>query len=138
MKTKILIIPSEKDIDDMGHVNNCMYVKYLEKARLDWYENTGATRKLLGDKNLGTVVLKLEVLFQKEAKLGDSLKVITQPLKLGNTSFVLKQDIYNQFEELITEAKITSVMFDRTTRKSTKVIDRIAEKFNDVSYFRIP
>jgi acyl-CoA thioesterase FadM len=78
---------------------------------------------------IGTVVLKMEVLYLKEAKLGDHLKIITRPEYLGNTSFVLKQDIYNQFDEHITDAKVTMVMFDTVLRKGIRVINQIAQYF---------
>lgn len=129
METVYFLKPKEEDIDELDHVNNGKYVSYLEEARGDWYAQAGISFSEMMKRKLGTVVLKMEILFLKEARLGDSLKIVTRPLKLGNTSFVLKQDIFNQRDEHITEATITSVMFDTQERKSIKVVDEIAEKF---------
>jgi YbgC/YbaW family acyl-CoA thioester hydrolase len=129
METIFTLQTQIEDIDLLGHVNNCRYVKFLEDARVNWYENCGITLEDFQEMSMGTVVLKMEVLYRKEANLGDHLKVITRPDYLGNTSFVLKQDIFNQFDEHITEAKVTMVMFDTSLRKSIRVIDQIANNF---------
>ncbi|WP_209122743.1 thioesterase family protein [Alkalihalobacillus sp. BA299] len=127
MKTVININVKETDIDDLGHVNNSIYVSYIEKGRRDWYQKAGF---VFDEKqSLGTVVLRLDILYLQEARLGDSLKIITRPVRLGNKSFVLHQDIYNQLNEHITEATVTSVMFDTVLRKSTQVVAEIARHF---------
>lgn len=129
METIFTLQTQKEDIDSLGHVNNGRYVKFLEDARVNWYEKCGLSLKDFQEMSIGTVVLKMEVLYLKEATLGDHLKVITRPEYLGNTSFVLKQDIYNQFDEHITDAKVTMVMFDTLLRKSIKVIDQFAQYF---------
>ncbi|PAE44192.1 acyl-CoA thioesterase [Bacillus sp. 7884-1] len=129
METIFTLQTQKEDIDSLGHVNNCRYVKFLEDARVNWYEKCGLSLNDFQEMDIGTVVLKMEVLYLKEATLGDHLKVITRPEFLGNTSFVFKQDIYNQFDEHITDAKVTMVMFDTLLRKSIKVIDQFAQYF---------
>lgn len=129
MKTIIEIIVCSDDIDDLDHVNNSVYVSYLERGRSDWYSKAGISFESMRTRGIGTVVLRLDILYLKEAVLGDVLKVSTIPIKIGNKSFVFKQEIYNQHEELITEATITNVMLDRQTRKSTAVASEIAQFF---------
>jgi YbgC/YbaW family acyl-CoA thioester hydrolase len=129
MRTTITVQTNNEDIDQLGHVNNCRYFSFLEAGRLDWYSQCGISLTEMLERNLGTVVLKIDILFKKESKLGDTLKIVTCLNQLGTTSFVLNQDIYNQFDEHITEAKVKSVMFDPSLRKSIKVIDEIAQNF---------
>ena len=33
------VIVHADDIDELNHVNNITYIKFLEKARYDWYEH---------------------------------------------------------------------------------------------------
>lgn len=121
----------EKDIDELGHVNNSVYVTYLEEARGHWYKEAGLSFKEMGKRGLGTVVLKLEILFKKEALLGDLLKIKTSPIRLGNKSFDLEQTIYNQSGDIVSEAIVKSVMFDRNERKSIPVSKEIADQFKE-------
>jgi len=128
METTIVV--KEKDIDGLNHVNNSVYLNYLEHAREKWYiEKAGYSYDDFHQANLGTMVLKIEILFKKEAVLHDKLRVITIPKKLGNTSYVFEQKILNEEDEEICSATITKVLTDFTTRKSVKVIDAIARNF---------
>jgi YbgC/YbaW family acyl-CoA thioester hydrolase len=129
METITEIKVKEEDIDEMDHVNNSVYVKYLEKGRADWYREAGLSFQEMAKHNLGTVVLRLDILYKKEVRLGEVLRVKTIPKKLGNTSFVLYQEIVNEEEEVTTEATVVSVMVNKKERKSTEVANQIASHF---------
>lgn len=123
------IVVKKEDIDELGHVNNSVYVTYIEKGRYDWYVETGLSLDQMIERNIGTVIIKLEVLFKKEAKLGDRLTVKTSPVRMGTKSYVFEQTIIDQDGELVTEAIVTNVMFDLIERKGIPVIDEIARYF---------
>lgn len=125
--TKVKVM--EDHIDLIGHVNNIRYVSFLENARGAWYAKAGISYEEMKKKNIGTVILRMDIMFRKEARLKDVLTIITRPKKLGNKSFVFEQSIYNQFEELITEATVISVMFDTILRKSIVVVNEISCNF---------
>ncbi|WP_339183407.1 acyl-CoA thioesterase [Oceanobacillus sp. FSL W7-1293] len=119
----------EKDIDNLGHVNNSVYSSYFGIARKEWYHKAGLSLEEKQKRNIGNVIRKIEINFLKEARLGDSLIIITRPLRLGNKSYLLNQNIYNQNHECLTNATVTIVMFDTINRKSIKVIEEIARNF---------
>lgn len=125
MQTTTEIIVQDEDLDYLGHVNYNKYISYLEEGVGDWYEGVDITHAYLAENKIGTVLVKFEVNYLKEARLGEVLKVVTSPGKLGNKSFVLKQEIYNQQDEVITECMKIFVMFDITSRKSIPVIEQI-------------
>ena len=130
METIFEVDVNEKEIDHLGHVNYLEYINYSEQAIRDWYIKAGISSDELSDNNMGTVVIKFDISYLREARLGDSLKIITTPVRIGTKSFVLKQDIYNQDNIHITEFNKTFVMFDLLSRKSIPVIDKIARHFN--------
>lgn len=138
METISYITVKEEDIDLLDHVNNSVYITYLEIARTDWYIKMGINMKkeIIGQ-DLGTVLRKLEVLYIKEAKLGDQLKVITRPGHLGKTSFTFEQAIFNQRDEKVTEATAVNVMIDLSARKSIPVIDKIGRYFHDTMTIKL-
>ncbi len=129
MESATEIIVAREDIDELGHVNNKMYVGYLEKARMDWYARVGLTIDAMRERNIGTVVLKLTITFLKEAVLNERLIVKTRPVRLGKTSYDFKQEIFNETGEKVTDALVTSVMFDLKRRKSMPVVSEIARQF---------
>jgi YbgC/YbaW family acyl-CoA thioester hydrolase len=132
LESYLKVEPKNDDIDMIGHINNVKYAFYLEKGRKKWYADAGFTVEEKINRKIGTVVKRLEIIFLKEARFGDRLEIVTKPQKLGNTSFVLKQEIYNQYKELLTEATVTLVTFDLVKRKSIPVVDEIACHFADL------
>ncbi|WP_307197026.1 acyl-CoA thioesterase [Neobacillus niacini] len=116
-------------IDELGHVNNSIYITYLEQARKEWYSLAGIPIHEMLKKSIGTVVLRLDIFFVKEAREGDILKIRTNPVRMGEKSFIFEQIIFNQAGEIITEATVTNVMFDLTERKSIPVIQEISRQF---------
>ena len=132
MQTMTEIIVKQEDIDHLGHVNYLKYIYYLELGMGDWYRQAGVSMDELSEKNLGTVLINIDLSYLKEARLGDTLKVITSLSKVGNKSFVLKQDIYNSVDVQITDCRKTFVMFDTIARKSTPVVDEITCHFNPI------
>ncbi|MGG1400656.1 acyl-CoA thioesterase [Bacillus salipaludis] len=126
--TEINII--EDYLDPIGHVNNVKLMSFLEDARRQWYKKAGISYEEMRKMKVGTVILRMDIMFLKETFIGDRLKIITQPQKLGTKSFVFQQKIYNQVEELVLEATVTCVMLDTTIRKSMPVVDQIARHFS--------
>lgn len=126
MQTTTKIIVAPEDIDQLGHVNYLKYILFLEKGVGHWYKQAGVNFRELREKDLGTVVLKMDISYQKEARLGDTLNVTTTLTHVGNKSFSLKQVIHNQDDIQITEATKTFVMFNTSTRKGVPVIEEIS------------
>ncbi|RLL46868.1 acyl-CoA thioesterase [Oceanobacillus piezotolerans] len=125
--TEITVQPD--DIDSLNHMNNIVYIQYLEKARFEWYDQIGLSLETLMSKGQALVLRNLEVSYINEARLGDTLKIKTSPFKRGKTSYTLKQIIYNQKNEILTEAETVTVMIDLEKRKSIPLIADITKYF---------
>lgn len=123
------IVVSEEDIDSLGHVNHIVYLQYLQVGRSDWYKKAGVSFDDLKKRNIEEAVIKLEILYKQEAKLDEHLIVKTIPKSIGNKSFVIEQIIFNEQNEVITEATVTEVMFDLVKRKSRPVVEEIRRLF---------
>jgi YbgC/YbaW family acyl-CoA thioester hydrolase len=75
------------EIDNWGHVNNAVYLQWLEHARWEMGgpEGFGA---LYGDGTL-PVVRHVELDYRSETLLGDTLRISLWPRRVGHSSFVL-------------------------------------------------
>lgn len=121
---------TDADIDELGHMGYFRYILYLQDARWEWYEQAGfSPAKKREEENISVVMKKFEIVYLKEAVAGETLKIVTSPMRLGNKSFTLKQVIYNQNGEPIAEAVSTLVGFDLASRTGIKVPDEIARHF---------
>lgn len=124
----INIVVEEEDIDILQHMNNMVYIKYLEKARLEWYHQIGASFQKMLDQGYGSVVRNLNISYIKEARLGEKLQIKTTPISLGNSSFVMKQWISNESDEVITEAEAVIVMINLHKREKALIPTELADE----------
>lgn len=120
---------AENDIDVFNHMNYKRYIDLFEEERANWFIEIGLSFAEMANQEFAVVILKLDIEYKKEARLGECLSIKTTALKMGTKSFSLKQVMYNEADELITESICTFVMFDLTKRKSIPVVEAIACHF---------
>lgn len=120
-----------RDCDPLGHVNNAVYLTYLEQARFNlWKAQVGFMAKLAPDKGprgIGFILARVEIDFRAQAKYGDELDVKLSLDGFGRTSFTYSYEIVNAATgQLVTTAKTVLVRFDYDTQKP-KVLDDAAK-----------
>jgi acyl-CoA thioester hydrolase len=76
----------------MGHVNNAMYVTYLEMARVSYYEAATGRPLPLGAQGAeeGMILADIRVAFRAPAFYGEVLTVETRVTRFGRTSFTME------------------------------------------------
>lgn len=129
MEVALEIIVRSTEIDVNGHVNNAKYLEYMEWGREEWWERGGFDYNTLLAMGIQTVTVNININYRKECRQGDRLTIKTLPERVGRTSFVLKQEIWNQRGELCSDALVTSVTMDEATRKSREVPDELRRLF---------
>ena len=129
MEVTLDIIVRSTEIDVNGHVNNAKYLEYIEWGREEWYEQMGLHYDKFLEMGIQTVTVNININYRKECVQGDQLTIKTRSERVGKTSYVLKQDIFNQNGELCADAFVTSVTMDIETRKSREVPEELRKKF---------
>jgi acyl-CoA thioester hydrolase len=108
-----------RDCDPMGHVNNAVYLTYLEAARFAWWRNAFGAQGL---SERGFIVARVEIDYRKAALPGDRLLVRLRVEDIGRSSFKVGYEILNaRTRELIAEAKSVQVAFDYAQGKSVPI-----------------
>lgn len=99
-----------RDIDNMGHVNNAVYLSYLELARAEFYLKY-ASKKTLDD--IDFILAHVDIDFEDAAKWGDELQVSVWPSQIGQSSFTLSYEIRDKKSgRLIVRSKSVLVSYD--------------------------
>ena len=62
------------DMDAMGHVNNAVYFRYIEQARIDWLGSIDSSPEPTGD---GPVIINAHCTFLKQLKYPGEIEVMT-------------------------------------------------------------
>jgi YbgC/YbaW family acyl-CoA thioester hydrolase len=78
------------EIDSFGHVNNAVYLQWLEHMRWEGWRSFGTQFVVEG---VLPVVRHVEMDFRAETVLGDTLRLILWPRQVGNTSLVFGQAV---------------------------------------------
>lgn len=113
------------DMDALGHVNNAVYLTYLEQARVDY---TRRGLRLWDGKpgEIGLIMARVEIDFKLPLFAGDDVHVFTRITRFGRTSFTTEQRIMRGGEnglELAAHALVTVVVYDYAAGKPTPIPD---------------
>ena len=72
------------DMDAMGHVNNTLYFRYLEVARIDWFETVGCSVNPQGE---GPLIVNAFCNFHKQLEYPGDIVVKMYVSEPGRSSF---------------------------------------------------
>lgn len=112
-----------RDCDPMGHVNNAVYLTYLEAARFAWWRGAFGSSGL---KDHGFIIARVEIDFRKESVPGDRLLIRLRVDAVGRKSFTLAYEILNaRTRELVAEARSVQVAYDYAQKRSVPVSDEL-------------
>jgi acyl-CoA thioester hydrolase len=78
------------DMDMMGHVNNTVYFRYIESARIAWLEEVGGVPDPAG---VGPVIVNAHCSFLKQLKYPGDIEVSTYVGPPGRSSFEVSHEI---------------------------------------------
>ena len=98
-----------RDVDRAGHVNNAVYVTYLETARIAYLvEVLGADFA----SELSLILANITVDFRSPARFPERLETGARVTRVGTKSFVMEHEIRGDDGRLVLEASSVLVAYD--------------------------
>ena len=117
-----------RDLDPMGHVNNAVFLTYIEQARVAFFAQVGAATKL---EHMNLIVARVEIDFKAPVRLGQEVEIAVRASRFGTKSFdfdyVLRVD-----GEIVAEAKSVQVAYDYERREAVPVPEEWRERLSAV------
>jgi len=112
------------DMDAMGHVNNTVYFRYLEQARIEWFEALGCPPAFSG---IGPVIISAHCTFLKQLRYPGDIIVNTLVGDFGRSSFHTRHEIrrVDQPDVLMAEGGSKVVWVDQRIEKSVPLPDEM-------------
>jgi acyl-CoA thioester hydrolase len=114
-----------RDLDGFGHVNNAVYLTYIENARVAYLKQAVGFGSLA---EIGNVMASVTLNFREQAGFEDQLEVGVRTARVGTKSFVLEHEIRTADGRVIADATTVQVMYDVASQQSTPVPDRWRER----------
>ena len=113
-----------RDLDPMGHVNNAVFLTYIESARAAFLQHLGAVQTL---EDLAIIVARIEIDFRAPVRLGDEIEVTAHASRFGDKSFDLDHELRVE-GRIVAEAKTVLVTYDYSKREAVPIPDAWREK----------
>jgi len=112
-----------RDVDSMGHVNNAVYVTYLEQARVVFLQDVAG----LDTRESGIVIADLSIDYRRPIDLGGTVTVGLRVDDVGTRSIEQAYEIRAD-GDLAATARATTVHVDPETGESVPIPDEWRER----------
>ncbi len=113
------------DVDAMDHVNNAVYVSYLEQARMKlWQERIGA---LSSAREIPIILARVAVDFRSPVGLFEQVRVGVGVKAVGRTSFTLGYRL-EAGGRLAAEGETVQVLYDYGSGKPVEIEGELRER----------
>ena len=112
------------DMDAYGHVNNALYMRYLEEARVQLLAELGAS---MDGNGVDPVVINVGCTFLKPVTYPDTLRIDCYVADPGRSSFMTYYRLFseNDLETPVSEGYSKVVWMDHTSGRSVPLPDNI-------------
>ena len=117
------------ELDSLGHVNHAVYLNWFEHARMEVLERVGLTLDELFRRRWLPTVVRIEVDYRSEARMGSELRIETTMEEMRRSSFVIRQKLLAESDgRLLAEARVVAVLVG-SDGKAIPVPEEVRERF---------
>ena len=113
-----------RDLDPMGHVNNAVFLTYIESARVAFLQHLGAATSL---EEMSIIVARIEIDFRAPVGLGKDVDISVRASRFGGKSFDLDHELRVD-GEVVAEAKSVLVAYDYGKGQAIELPEEWREK----------
>ncbi|MCB9777029.1 MAG: acyl-CoA thioesterase [Alphaproteobacteria bacterium] len=112
-------------VDMFGHMSHVAYLQLMESARFDWAAHIGTPIPTMIERDrMGPALVKVELRYRRECRLGDRLRVTVTPLSARRRLGRLHQSIVLvDRDEVACEGELVFAMIDLDTRRARALPD---------------
>ncbi|MFQ3607294.1 MAG: thioesterase family protein [Chloroherpetonaceae bacterium] len=120
------------ELDFFQHVNNAVYLNYIEQARVEVLQSSGFTLDDFLSQKILPVVVNININYRQASLLNDELVIFTHVSRIGTSSFAMRHEAYNltRGNTPSFDADVTHAVIDTTTGKSTPIPDKLRQKLS--------
>ena len=105
------------ETDQMGYCYYGNYAQYFEVGRVEAMREVGMSYKSLEEKGVMLPVSDFKVKYKSPAKYDDLLLITTKIVEIRGARIIFEYTIYNENQELVSEAETTLVFVSKETMR---------------------
>jgi acyl-CoA thioester hydrolase len=117
--------PRFRDTDAMGHINNAVYVTYLEVARQEYWRALGGAQDY---RRVPFILAHVTIDFRSEALVRETLLLCIRCAWIGGKSFAFAYEVREkETNRLVAEATTVQVCYDYTKKQTIDMPDELRQ-----------
>ncbi|MFW1859924.1 acyl-CoA thioesterase [Acinetobacter defluvii] len=112
------------DMDAFGHVNNVQYYRYIESARIEYFD----ALNVFAEETL-TVVASSQCKYLKPIFYPDQLKIYTRTDEMRNSAIRMHYVLYSeQQQQIVADGEAVVVFVDKINMKKMAIPESLRQK----------
>ena len=116
------------DQDAFGHVNNVVYFRWCESARVAYLNDTGL-QALMSQANLGPILASIKCDYLRQLNYPDTVRIGARITRIGNKSVSMEHAIFSDsLQAIAAKSDSVVVLFDYGQQKSCAIPDNVRQK----------
>jgi acyl-CoA thioester hydrolase len=116
------------DMDAYQHVNNVVYFRWYESARIAYLQQIGL-KDLYHTAHIGPILAAITCNYRRQLAYPDTVAVGARISRIGRTSFEMEHVLFSTDQQaVVADGKSTIVTFDYRQQKPIQVPDDIRAK----------
>ena len=127
-------------MDAFGHVNNTVYFRYFESARIQYFDDL-KLNKFMTKGGIGPILANTSCQFKQPLVFPDDIWVGTKTLSMGKSSLVMEHIIVSDKLGEVASGQAVAVMVDYTKGHKTAIpmeLRKAVEAYENMSFDTIP
>ncbi len=118
-----------RDLDAMGHVNNAVYLTYLEMARVAYYTTLMGPR--ISPRDFNFILAHVEIDFRSPIHLDETVYIGIRLTRIGRTSFHFAYELREgESGRLLAEATSVQVLYDYERQRPIEIPPEFIQRVN--------
>lgn len=119
------------DQDLFGHVNNVVYFRWLESARIAYFQESGLA-DLMARHKVGPILASIKCDYRRQLRYPDTVRISASVVKLGRSSLQMNHLIYSDsLGGIVASGESTVVVFDYSLQRSAPIPDDVRARIDE-------
>lgn len=121
-----LVVPvAWGDMDSFEHVNNTVYLRWFETARIAYFEQIGLLTRMRRD-GIGPILARLTCDYRRALEYPDVVRIESTVTSFGTSSFLMGYRVFSErLDALAAEGEGVLVLFDYGAERKAPLDDEL-------------
>ncbi len=116
------------DMDALAHVNNVVYLRWFESARIAYFEQVSFMSRMQAEK-IGPILASSEIKYRLPVEFPDSVLVGVNVIALRESDLIQQYAVFSRTKNtIVTTGQSRIVMYDFNNRRKAEIPFDIAQK----------